>query len=241
MDYEKLFYSDTVQRIATTMCDIARECWRLGLSDSTGFSISARVPDSDAILVDKSGTGFRRNNITPEDLILYDIEGNLLYKSQKSENDRLAPVNTVIHLGGYRSSPQLQGCIHWHDPFTIAFAAQGKNIPPFSLQSKLIGEVPCLRIDDREEKKKYSEHASDLKIPTGIHTRPDVLYVMNQVADAAAQYVSSRKDELDKHGVVVTHYEHGLFSWGRSVDEAFENAYRSYRNAQAIIYSKLLS
>lgn len=240
MSYEELFYSDTVQEIARTVCDIARESWQLGLSDSTGFSISARIPDSSAILVDKSGTGFRRNKITPEDLLLYDINGDLLYQSVKSTNNRLAPVNTVIHLGGYKASDHLMGCIHWHDPFTIAFASQKMIIPPFSLQSKLIGEVPCIYINDRIEKERYSTEAPDLRVPTGIHARPEVLYVMNQVADAAIQFIRSKGSELEKHGIVITHYEHGLFSWGRSVDEAFENAYRSYRNAQAIIYSKVL-
>ena len=38
------------------MCDIAAEFWNLGLSDSTGFSISAKIPNTPAILVDKSGT-----------------------------------------------------------------------------------------------------------------------------------------------------------------------------------------
>lgn len=56
MDYHKLFQSQEVQQLANTMCDIAAEFWNLGLSDSTGFSISAKIPNTPAILVDKSGT-----------------------------------------------------------------------------------------------------------------------------------------------------------------------------------------
>jgi hypothetical protein len=32
-----------------------------------------------------------------------------------------------------------------------------------------------------------------------------------------------------------------LFAFGRNLEEAFDNAYRCYRNAQAIIFSKILS
>lgn len=89
------------------MCDIAAECWNLGLSDSTGFSISAKIPNTPAILVDKSGTGFRRNKISLSDLLMYDEQGELLYKPEGSDNPRLAPVNTVIHLAGYRANKNL--------------------------------------------------------------------------------------------------------------------------------------
>jgi ribulose-5-phosphate 4-epimerase/fuculose-1-phosphate aldolase len=240
MNYRELFESDEVQKIAKSICDITRECWDLGLSDSTGFSISARVPGTNAILVDKSGTGFRRNRITPTDLILYDENGNLLYQPIGSDNPRLAPVNTVIHLAGYKSNSNLTGCIHWHDPYIIAFAGKGLPIEPYTLQSKLIGTVECIIVDDREEKKIFEESGVELSIPTGIHTRPDVLWVMQKVGEKAAEIITKKGAELEKHGIVISHFEHGLFGWGRSVEEAFENAYRARRNAQARLLSKLV-
>lgn len=240
MNYEKLFYSEDTQRRAKVICDLARECWDLGLSDSTGFSISAKIPGTNAILVDKSGTGFRRNKITPEDLIMYDIDGNLLYQSTSTDNPRLAPVNTVVHLAGYKANKNLAGCIHWHDPYIIAFAGQGMDIPPFTLQSKLIGTVECIRVDDRGEKALFEKSGVNLPIPTGIHTRQDVLWVMNKVGDEAGRIIQDKGSELENHGIVVSHLEHGLFAWGRSVEEAFENAYRARRNAQSLLMSKLL-
>ena len=240
MNHRELFYSPPAKELADNICDLARECWSLRLSDTTGFSISAKIPGTSAILVDKSGTGFRRNRITHEDLILYDEDGELLYSSERSENERLAPVNTLVHLGGYRASSRLRACIHFHDPFIAAFAGNARAIRPFTLQSKTIGEVPCLVIDDRKEKTVYREQMPEVRIPSGIHGRPDVAWVMQQVADEAEAYIRSRADELDTHGIAVTHYEHGLFAWGRHLDEAFDNAYRVQRNAQATIYSSML-
>lgn len=241
MDYRELFYSKEVQALCRSMCELARECWDLKLSDSTGFSISARVPNTDAILVDKSGTGFRRNKIIPEDLFLYDINGSLLFLPEKSDNDRLAPVNTIVHLAGYKQSSELGGCLHWHDVHVNAFTAQNMSIPTFTLQSKLLGEIQCIRVDDRAEKEYFMQNNPEVIVPSGIHARPDVMWVMSKVGDKAAEIIASKSHELDRHGVVVTHYEHGLFAWGRSVEEAFENGYRVARNAESLLLSKLVS
>jgi ribulose-5-phosphate 4-epimerase/fuculose-1-phosphate aldolase len=58
--YKKIFNSKEVKKYAELICEIAKESWYLRLSDSTGFSISQVVPNTNAALVDKSGTGFRR-------------------------------------------------------------------------------------------------------------------------------------------------------------------------------------
>lgn len=238
--YKDLFYSKEVQEIAESVCEMAKECWDLGMSDSTGFSVSQILPGTDIVITDKSGTGFRRNKIKPEDLVLIDLDGNLIYKPEDSPNDRLAPVNVVIHLEGYKACPA-KGCIHWHDPYTLAFAAQGLTIKPFTLQSKLIGEVPCVIVDDRKEKKHIKDKGIDVVVPSGLHSRPDVYYVMKKVGEKAAKILDSRKEEFKKHGIVITHLEHGLFSWGRSVEEAFDNAIRSYRNSKALLLSKIIN
>jgi ribulose-5-phosphate 4-epimerase/fuculose-1-phosphate aldolase len=232
------FEGEEIQKHARTICELTRECWERGLSDSTGFSISQVIPDTDYILVDKSGTGFRRNRITPYDLLLINREGELVYQPN-NENPRKAPVNVAVHLEGYKAS-DARGCIHWHDPFTNAFACYGKTIHPLTLQSKLIGDVSCIIIDDREQKNTAREQNIVLPVPSGLHARPDVYFVMEQVGQKVASVLKQRNTELQKHGIVITHYEHGLFSFGRTVEEAFENGYRAVRNAQTIVYSRLL-
>lgn len=238
MEGEEIFYSGEVQKIASTICELAKECWERGLSDSTGFSISQIIPNTSIAIVDRSGTGFRRNKITPEDLLLIDLDGNLIYQP-KSNNSRMAPVNITVHLEGFKKS-EAKACIHWHDPYSNAFACYGKTIHPLTLQSKLIGDVPCVVIDDREQKRIGAKKNLKIEVPSGLHARSDVYYVMKQVGESIGNILSERNDEFKRHGVVLTHYEHGLFSFGRQVEEAFENGYRSVRNAQAIIFSRLL-
>ncbi|MEA2006989.1 MAG: class II aldolase/adducin family protein [Patescibacteria group bacterium] len=237
MDYDKLFKSDGVQAVASQICELARECWVLQLSDSTGFSISCDVGDN-IVISDKTGTGFRRNRITPSDLIMIDLDANFIYSPDQSDT-RKAPVNVVIHLEGFKKS-DARACIHWHDPYTNAFTCLGKTIKPFTLQSKLIGDVECIVVDDREEKEAHLKEITQLIVPTGLHCRQDVYFIMKKVGIAMRRVLERRNEEFDKHGIVSTHFEHGLFSFGRNLGEAFDNGYRSVRNAQAIIYSRLL-
>lgn len=236
INYKKIFYAKKTSKYANIICDLAKECWDKNLSDSTGFSISQRIPQTDILISDKSGTGFRRNKLKPEDLLLINTKGNLLFVPN-NKNPRLAPVNIIIHLAGYRFS-KIGGCIHWHDPWINAFSCLKKTIHPHTLQSKLIGDVPCVIVDDRLQKSKILNKKID--IPSGLHTRADVYFVMNQVAEKIYNIIKSREKELDRHGIVISHYEHGVFSFGRNVEEAFENGYRAVRNAQTIINSQLL-
>lgn len=238
MDYKKYFDSEEVQKHARIICELARECWELGISDSTGFSISQVIPGTEFVLVDKSGTGFRRNKIQTSDLLLIDKNAELLYRPD-ADNPRLAPVNIAIHLEGFKAS-DAKGCIHWHDPYTNAFSCYGKTIHPLTLQSKLIGDIPCVMIDDRKQKALAVETGDVPNVPSGLHCRADVFFVMKQVGEAVGTILKERNEEFERHGIAISHYEHGLFTFGRSVEEAFENGYRAIRNAQTIIYSRLL-
>lgn len=237
MDYKELFNSDKVREVAQTICDLAKVCWDLQLSDSTGFSISHKITDN-VVITDKTGTGFRRNKICPDDLILIDLDANFVYSSNTSD-PRKAPVNVIIHLEGYKKS-NAQSCIHWHDPFTNAFSCLELTIKPITLQSKLIGEVECVLVDDRAEKGENANQIAQISVPDGLHCRQDVFLVMKKVGGKVGEILHRRNEEFEKHGIVVTHFEHGLFSFGRNLNEAFDNGYRSVRNAQTTIYSKML-
>ena len=101
--------------------------------------------------------------------------------------------------------------------------------------------MPCVVVDDREQKKDAARRGIVLDVPSGLHARQDVYHVMKQVGEKVADILVNRNKEFKRHGIVITHYEHGLFAYGRNVEEAFENGYRAFRNAQAIIFSRFLA
>jgi ribulose-5-phosphate 4-epimerase/fuculose-1-phosphate aldolase len=220
------------------MNEILKDLWDRGHVNTTGVSISVRLADGN-ILVDQTGTGFRKCRVTTGDFLVIDLNGNLVSPAPNTPQ-KLAPVNTAVHLAYYRVNELARACIHAHAPYSQVFACRGETINPYTLQSQILGEVICINVDDAELKKEYNEHIPDITVPSGLHARPDVWYVMKEVATLTARALEPRNHEMEKHGLAVTHYQHGIFVFGRNLDEAFDNLERVEANARTIILSQAM-
>lgn len=93
----------TESEIRSEMVEILRCMWDRGHANTTGVSISERV-DGDRIIVDQSGTGFRRCKITENDLLVINTDGNLLEDAPNGSHRR-APANVIIYTEYYKSNP----------------------------------------------------------------------------------------------------------------------------------------
>lgn len=220
------------------MEEILHDLWDRGHVNTTGVSISIRLDDGN-ILVDQTGTGFRKCRVTTGDFLVIDLDGNLIRPAPNTPQ-KLAPVNTAIHLAYYKVNPLAMACIHAHAPYSQVFACRNETIKPFILQSQILGEVLCIDVDDAELKKEYREQKPVITVPSGLHARPDVWYVMKEVATLTARALEPRNHEMEKHGLAVTHYQHGIFVFGRNIDEAFDNLERVEANARTIILSRTM-
>jgi L-ribulose-5-phosphate 4-epimerase len=88
----------------------------------TGGNISAR--DSETGLVAIKPSGVLYSELTPEKMVVVDLDGNVVEGALKPSSD------TATHLYIYRNRPDLNGIVHTHSTFATAFAAVGKPIPP---------------------------------------------------------------------------------------------------------------
>jgi ribulose-5-phosphate 4-epimerase/fuculose-1-phosphate aldolase len=218
--------------------EILKDLWDRGHMNTTGVSISIRL-DENRILVDQTGTGFRKARVTEGDLLIIDLEGGLIEPAPNTPEKR-APVNTAVHLAYYKVNPKAQACIHVHAPYSQVFACRGESIEPYTLQSTILGVVPCIQVDDAKYKEKFCRENVQIEVPTGLHARPDVYYVMREVASITASSLEPRNAELEKHGLAVMHYQHGIFVFGRNIDESFDNLERIEANARTIIMSRMM-
>lgn len=58
---------------------------------------------------------------------------------------------------------------------------------------------------------------------------------MRKVAEGVVDVLSPRNMELQKHGLAVTHFQHGIFVFGSSLGEAFDNLERAEANARTLL------
>ncbi|MBI5405744.1 class II aldolase/adducin family protein [Candidatus Kaiserbacteria bacterium] len=219
------------------MEEILHDLWDRGHANTTGVSVSIRLDDGN-ILVDQTGAGFRKCRVAAGDFLIIDLNGNLVRPAPLIPQ-KLAPVNTGVHLAYYKN-PLAQACIHAHAPYSQVFACRGETINPYTLQSQILGEVLCIHADDADLKKEYRERKPFIEVPSGLHARPDVWYVMQKVAELTAKALEPRNHEMEKHGLAITHYQHGIFVFGRNLDEAFDNLERVEANARTIIFSRMM-
>ncbi len=93
---------------------------RYGLIALSGGNVSWRM-DSGEILVTPSGMIYE--DLTPEDIIVMDIDGNIL------ESQRRPSVDTIALLYIFQKRPDIKGIIHTHQPYATALGLIEDEIP----------------------------------------------------------------------------------------------------------------
>jgi L-ribulose-5-phosphate 4-epimerase len=101
----------------------------------TSGNVSGRDPETSLVVIKPSGV--RYEQLTPENLVVVDLEGNVV------EGDLKPSTDTETHLYIYRHRPELFGVAHTHSVYASIFAVLGKPIPPYLTASAMFGgEVP---------------------------------------------------------------------------------------------------
>jgi L-ribulose-5-phosphate 4-epimerase len=122
--------------------ELRREVWACNLElpkndlvKMTSGNVSGRDPETNLVVIKPSG--YKYEQLTPESLVVVDLEGEVV------EGDLKPSVDTDTHLYVYRHRPDVFGVAHTHSVFASTFAARGKPIPPCLTASAMMGgEVP---------------------------------------------------------------------------------------------------
>lgn len=122
------FSLDVEEAIAEARKDVAglhAELMRYGLVVWTGGNISGRVPGADLFVIKPSGVEYE--DITPDNMILCDLDGNVIPGTPGA--DRSPSSDTAAHAYVYRNMPEVGGVVHTHSTYATAWAARGEEIP----------------------------------------------------------------------------------------------------------------
>ena len=68
-------------------------------------------------------SGVRYDELTPETMVVTDLEGHLV------EGERNPSSDTAAHAYVYRHLPEVNGVVHTHSTYATAWAARGEAIP----------------------------------------------------------------------------------------------------------------
>ncbi|GAA1980633.1 L-ribulose-5-phosphate 4-epimerase [Catenulispora subtropica] len=128
--------STDIARIRGEVCDLHAELVRYNLVVWTAGNVSARVPGENLLVIKPSGVGY--DELTPENMIVCDLDGNVV------EGDLSPSSDTAAHAYVYRHMPEVGGVVHTHSTYASAWAARGEPVPCVltAMADEFGGEIP---------------------------------------------------------------------------------------------------
>lgn len=126
-----------LQRLREEVCELHMELPANNLVAWTSGNVSARDPETGLVVIKPSGLKFRE--LTPESMVIVDVDGKLVEGDLKPSSD------TASHCHVYRHRPDVNGVVHTHSRYATAFASLGRSIPCVltAMGDEFGGPIPC--------------------------------------------------------------------------------------------------
>jgi L-ribulose-5-phosphate 4-epimerase len=128
--------TDTIAQVRREVAELHAELPRNGLVVWTAGNVSARVPGADLLVIKPSGVSY--DAITPDNMVVTDLEGKLVDGELSPSSD------TAAHAYVYKHMPHVGGVVHTHSTYATAWSARGEAIPCVltMIADEFGGEVP---------------------------------------------------------------------------------------------------
>lgn len=176
--------------------DANMELPKRGLITYTWGNVSGIDRETGLVVIKPSGVEYE--DMSAEDMVVIDLEGNIVEGKFKPSSD------TATHLELYKAYPEIGGIVHTHSRWATTFAQAGQSIPAFGTThgDYFYGDIPCTRpMKTQEVQGAYEKETGKVIIET---------------------FESNGKKASDVPAVLV--HEHGPFTWGKDPKEAVYHA-----------------
>ena len=173
-----------------------------GLVTYTWGNVSGIDREKGLFVIKPSGVEY--DQMTAEDMVVVDLEGNKVEGELKPSSD------TATHLYLYNHFKEIGGIVHTHSAWATSWAQSGKGIPAFGTTHAdyFYGEIPCTRkLTADEINGEYEKNTGKV--------------IVERFQDIEPTQIP---------GVLVN--SHGPFNWGTDAKNAVHNAVVMEENAK---------
>ena len=125
------------QEIKEQICDVCNKMWLLGWVAANDGNVSVKVSENEILA---TPTGISKSFITPEKLVLIDLDGNIL---EAKEGYR--PSSEIkMHLCCYKEREDVKAVLHAHPPTATGFAVAHVHMDNYVMIEDILtlGSVP---------------------------------------------------------------------------------------------------
>ncbi len=128
-----------IVRLRKELADFSRRAYQRGLVSGTGGNVSARIPNTDRVLV--TPTGVSLGDVEPEANLLLDLDGSIVENPCGLKPSK----ESSFHLVVYRLRADVGAIAHLHPPHATAYSNREEPLPLVTVNSRVIlKEVPCV-------------------------------------------------------------------------------------------------
>ncbi len=162
----------------------------------TWGNVSGIDRDAGLFVIKPSGVDY--DKLSPDDMVVMDLEGNRVEGKLNPSSD------TPTHLELYRAFEKIGGIVHTHSPHATAWAQAGRDVPCYGTTHAdyFYGPIPCARnLTPQEIEEAYEKNTGITIIETFKERGIDPMHVP---------------------GVLCKN--HGPFTWGKDAANAVYNA-----------------
>ena len=182
---------------------------RRGLVTYTWGNVSGIDRERGLVVIKPSGVSY--DELTPEDLVVLDLDGNVVDGKLNPSSD------TRTHLELYKAFQEIGGIVHTHSSYAVGWAQAGRDIPAYGTTHAdyFYGPVPCCRsLTEQEVEEDYERNTGLVIVETFRQRELDPVHVPGAICR-----------------------NHGPFTWGRDAAQAVYHAVVLEEVAKMAVYT----
>lgn len=178
------------------VCEANQALPKHGLVKFTWGNVSEVDREAGVIVIKPSGVDY--DKLTPDNMVVTDLDGNLL------EGDLNPSSDLPTHVELYKAWSNIESVVHTHSTEAVGWAQAGRDIPFYGTTHAdyFYGPIPCTRVLTEQEVLSAYEKETGRVI--------------------VEEFKKRNLDPVAVPGVVV--YSHGPFAWGSSPEKAVYHA-----------------
>ena len=180
-----------------------------GLVTYTWGNVSGIDRERGLVVIKPSGVSY--DELTPDDLVLLDLDGKVVDGKLNPSSD------TKTHLELYKAFPEIGGIVHTHSPYAVGWAQAGRDIPAYGTTHAdyFYGPVPCCRsLTEQEVEEDYERNTGLVIVETFRQRELDPVHVPGAICR-----------------------NHGPFTWGKDAAQAVYHAVVLEEVAKMAVYT----
>lgn len=181
-----------------------------GLVTYTWGNVSGIDRERGLVVIKPSGVSY--DELTPDDLVVLDLDGKLVDGKLNPSSD------TKTHLELYKAFPEIGGIVHTHSPYAVGWAQAGRDIPAYGTTHAdyFYGPVPCCRsLTEQEVEEDYERNTGLVIVETFRQRELDPVHVPGAICR-----------------------NHGPFTWGKDAAQAVYHAVVLEEVAKMAVYTR---